>query len=76
MKVVKWGNSLAVRLPSALVTELSLKAGDDVEFRVIKANQYDAGKTMSREEALERLAAFRYTLPADYKFDREEANER
>jgi hypothetical protein len=31
MHVAKWGNSLAVRLPRALVDELRLKAGDEVE---------------------------------------------
>ncbi len=28
MRVAKWGNSLAVRLPKELVNSLSLKAGD------------------------------------------------
>ena len=31
MHVAKWGNSLAVRLPKALVEPLDLKASDDVE---------------------------------------------
>jgi antitoxin MazE len=30
----------------------------------------------SRERALERIRAFRKRLPADWKFDREEANSR
>ena len=30
MQVAKWGNSLAIRLPSALVEALNLKAGDDI----------------------------------------------
>lgn len=31
MRVSKWGNSLAVRLPKALVNDLGLKAGDRLE---------------------------------------------
>ena len=30
MKCSKWGNSLAVRLPAAIVEVLGLKEGDDV----------------------------------------------
>ncbi len=30
MRVAKWGNSLAVRLPKRLVDALSLKAGDEL----------------------------------------------
>ena len=31
MKVAKWGNSLAVRLPKALVEDLGLKPGNELE---------------------------------------------
>jgi antitoxin MazE len=34
MQVAKWGNSLAVRLPAAVVEALELKEGDDIEIRV------------------------------------------
>ena len=30
MRIAKWGNSLAVRLPKQLVDDLSLKVGDEV----------------------------------------------
>ena len=33
MRVAKWGNSLAVRLPKRLVDALSLKAGDERNSR-------------------------------------------
>ena len=32
MRVSKWGNSLAVRLPRAVVNDLDLKAGDRLEI--------------------------------------------
>ncbi len=34
MQVSKWGNSLAIRLPAAVVKALELKEGDDIEVRV------------------------------------------
>jgi len=33
MQVGKWGNSLAVRLPAAVVEALDLKEGDQIEIR-------------------------------------------
>jgi hypothetical protein len=32
MQVSKWGDSLAVRLPKALVEQMGLKAGDDINI--------------------------------------------
>ena len=34
MKVAKWGNALAIRLPIAVVRALGLKEGDQVDIRV------------------------------------------
>jgi antitoxin MazE len=34
MQVAKWGNSLAVRLPAAVVDALKLKEGDQIGIRV------------------------------------------
>jgi antitoxin MazE len=33
MQVAKWGNSLAIRLPLALVKKLNLSEGDEVRLR-------------------------------------------
>jgi antitoxin MazE len=74
MKVSKWGNSLAVRLPSALVRELGIKEGDFVERDRLAF--YKSKPKMTRNEALEVMRQSRWELPSDYKFDREEANER
>ena len=77
MQVSKWGNSLAIRLPAAVVEVLGLKEGDQVEVevastRTLAMNRFDAGD----RQALARLRKFRGSLPADFKFDRMEANER
>jgi antitoxin MazE len=76
MKVCRWGNSLAIRLPAAIVEILGLKEGDDVEIRVSGTGTFDVAQTPDRQELLERLRRFRGTLPADFKFDRDEANSR
>lgn len=76
MQVSKWGNSLAVRLPAAVVEALDLKEGDDIEIEVAGARQFEVRRSADVEEVLRRLRAYRGRLPADFKFDRLEANER
>ena len=76
MQVAKWGNSLAVRLPSAVVEALELKEGDDIEIRIAGAREFEVARDRSREKALARLRKLRRPLPAGFSFDRREANER
>lgn len=76
MKVSKWGNSLAIRLPGAVVEALKLKEGDEVDIRVAGERKFDLALDRSRERALERIRAFRKKLPPDWKFDRDEINSR
>jgi antitoxin MazE len=76
MQVAKWGNSLAIRLPAAVVDALKLKEGDEIEIHVAGSKQFGVARKPGREELLKRLRAFRGRLPADFKFDRDEANAR
>ena len=76
MRVTKWGNSLAVRLPAAVVEALELKEGDDIEIHVADARAFAVARKPGRDELLTRLRAFRGRLPAGFKFDRDEANAR
>jgi antitoxin MazE len=76
MRIAKWGNSLAVRLPAAVVEALKLKEGDEVEIHVADRKQFGIARKPGRDELLKRLRAFRGRLPADFKFDRDEANAR
>jgi antitoxin MazE len=76
MQVAKWGNSLAVRLPAAVVEALRLKEGDEIEIRVAGERAFAVARKPGREDLLNRLRAFRGRLPPDFKFDREEANAR
>jgi antitoxin MazE len=76
MKLAKWGNSLAVRLPSSVVKALDLKDGDDIEIEVVGARQLEVKRTEDSRQVLERLKKFRGRLPADFCFDRLDANAR
>jgi antitoxin MazE len=76
MQVAKWGNSLAVRLPAAVVEALDLKQGDDIEINVAGARCFEVKKAPGGRELLGRLRKYRGRLPADFKFDRLEANVR
>ena len=76
MQVAKWGNSLAVRLLAAVVETLDLQEGDEIEIHVADARAFAVARKPGREELLKGLRAFRGRLPADWKFDRDEANAR
>lgn len=65
MQVSKWGNSLAIRLPAAVV-----------EIEVSGARHFEIKKAAGARELLARIRKYRGRLPADFKFDRLEANAR
>jgi antitoxin MazE len=72
MKVAKWGNSLAVRLPAAVVEAMGLREGDEVQIKAA-----DGELTLQRAPGTDELwARLREKLPADFRFDRDEANAR
>lgn len=76
MKLAKWGNSLAVRLPAAVVEALDLTEGDEVEIDVVGARHLEVRRAEDAAAILTRLRKFRGRLPADFRFDRLEANAR
>lgn len=76
MQVSKWGNSLAIRLPASVCEVLQLQEGDDVEVLVAGERTFELRKKPGREELLARVRKLRGKLPADFKFDREDANAR
>ena len=50
-QVLKWGNSLALRIPSAIAKQMRVAAGERVEIRI-------EGTTLIVEPAREQLPAF------------------
>jgi antitoxin MazE len=76
MQVSKWGNSLAIRLPGAVVEALGLKEGDHIEVNIVGARDFEVGPDRRRRAAIETLRALRRPLPEGFHFDRDDAHER
>jgi antitoxin MazE len=76
MQVSKWGNSLAVRLPAAVVEALGLKEGDHIEIRIARPRVFEVGHDQSKQRALASLRKLRRPLPPGFLFDRVDANAR
>jgi antitoxin MazE len=76
MRVAKWGNSLAIRLPDAVVKALKLQVGDEIEIVIAGAKRFEVRRDRSREQAIARLRALKKPLPKGFRFDRDEANAR
>jgi antitoxin MazE len=76
MQVGKWGNSLAVRLPAAVVEILGLEEGDEIQIEVAGDRTLRVERDPKRAEALARLRALRRPLPPGFRFPRDEAHER
>lgn len=74
MQVAKWGNSLAVRLPATLVQALDLKEGEEIALHAVDSRTFEVSKKPETQVLLARLRQFRGRLPADFHFDRLEAN--
>ncbi len=76
MQVGKWGNSLAVRLPAAIVEALQLKEGDDIAIEVAGNRIFRIARDTARDDAVEALRALGWVLPPGFRFSRDDANER
>jgi antitoxin MazE len=81
MQVAKWGNSLAVRLPSTLVKELGLQVGDELKLKQAvrqkgQVSELLVAKVPGKLEILAGVRELRTAMPQNYVFDRDEANAR
>lgn len=76
MKIARWGNSLAVRIPKDVAEALGLNEGDEVKIAAGAPGTLDISRKHGRKDAIRSLRAFRGRLPDDYRFDRDEANAR
>jgi len=77
VKLARWGNSLAIRIPADAVENMSLKEGDEFELRQDKdEDKLELLRKKSVDELIDDLRVYRGRLPEQFKFDREEANER
>ena len=76
MQVSRWGNSLAVRLPAAVVEALDLKEGEQIEIHVTGERSIEIARKPGVRDLLVRLRKYRGRLPEDFRFDRLEVNSR
>jgi antitoxin MazE len=76
MQVSKWGNSLAIRIPAQVAEALNLKEGDEIAVCVAGERVFEVERDESRERMIDRLRALARPLPAGWRFNRDEANER
>ncbi len=76
MQVGKWGNSLAVRLPTAVVDALELKEGDEIDIEIASDRRFLVARDPRRAQALARLRVLARPLPPGFRFSRADANER
>jgi antitoxin MazE len=72
MKIAKWGNSLAVRIPAEVAEKLKLSAGQEVQLRVTGEHKFQVSRDRKRQQAIAKLRKLRIVLPDDYVFDRDE----
>jgi len=75
MRIAKWGNSLAVRLPADLVRKLGLKEGDQINL-LADGGTLRVQRQPRADEVLEGLRRFRGRLPAGERLCRDAAHER
>lgn len=77
MQVARWGNSLAVRIPADVARQLELAEGDTIDLCALDGKKVAViTEKQRRADAIARLREFRGWMPADFKFDRDEANAR
>ncbi|MBU3740973.1 MAG: AbrB/MazE/SpoVT family DNA-binding domain-containing protein [Candidatus Kapabacteria bacterium] len=76
MRLAKWGNSLAVRLPSRMVEEMNLREGDEIELVKGERETFIVYRYESPVELLQRIRHFRGRLPKGFRFDRDDAHAR
>jgi antitoxin MazE len=77
MKVLRWRDSLALRIPAELAERLQLNEGDEVLMEVdADGRALVVRRDTSRNEALDGLRALGWNLPESSELSREAANER
>jgi antitoxin MazE len=68
MKISKWGNSLAIRIPADVASNLGFSEGDEVTVAALDGKLV-AAKELTRAEHIARIRAMKL-FPAGYKFKR------
>jgi antitoxin MazE len=76
MQVRKIGDEFAVMLSPDVVEKLGLADGDSVSVQLTNHGTLEVAKEPSVDELFARVRAISNRFPADFKFDRDDANRR
>lgn len=77
MKVAKWGNSLAVRLPKETAEALGVSEGDDIAFDHTPEGEVKLRRKRDTIEWIREIRAkYPDRIPADYRYKREDGQRR
>jgi antitoxin MazE len=76
MQVSKWGKVWLCVFPAVVVEALDLKEGDEIEISIAGKRDFKVARDRSKERAIEQLRQMKWSFPPDFKFNREEINER
>jgi antitoxin MazE len=76
MKLAKWGNSYAIRIPAELMKKMNLTSDEEFQFRQTGDDSFEISRDRRREEAIEAIRRLARPLPPGYKFNREEIHDR
>ena len=61
---------------AVVVEALDLKEGDEIEISIASKRDFKVARDRSKERALEQLRQMKWSFPPNFKFNREEINER
>jgi antitoxin MazE len=76
MQISKWGKSLAVRLPKALVEKLGIVEGDDVDVTSADEKTIVISKSDDKGDFLVKLRVLQKPRPKGFVWNRNDANSR
>jgi antitoxin MazE len=76
MKVTKVEGGLVVQIPAEVAETLQLKAGDEVAVRVAEDGAIEISREDQKAALLAEIKALARPLPADWRFDRDDASAR
>lgn len=72
MQIARWGNSLAVRIPSSLARAFSISEGDEVEIVAGENGTIVLRPSRAKAEALAEIDRLARPVAADWKLSFEE----
>ena len=76
MKLAKWGNSFAFRVPAELMRKMNLTPDEEFLFRQTGEDSFEIVRDRRRQEAIEAIRKLAKPLPPGYKFNRDEIYDR